>query len=93
MFTASMSAAEMSEAYSRLTATATGKGKGSTREEVKICYVTVCLSFLQCFGSIYEVACQPERIGKSSKFKSVLATMVAAKKLGASLLSLVGLWF
>ena len=43
MFTASMSAAEMSEAYSRLTATATGKGKGSTREEVKICYVTVCL--------------------------------------------------
>ena len=53
MFTASMSAAEMSEAYSRLTATATGKGKGSTREEVKICYVTVCLSPLQCSGSIY----------------------------------------
>jgi len=63
MFTASMTAAQMSEAYSRLTATATGKGKDSTRKEVKICYVT------------------PERIGKSSKFKSVLGTMVAAKKL------------
>jgi hypothetical protein len=40
MFTASMSAAEMTEAYNRLTATATGKD--SRRKEVKICYVTVC---------------------------------------------------
>jgi hypothetical protein len=30
---------------------------------------------------------QPERIGKSKKFNSILATMVAAKKLGATLLS------
>jgi hypothetical protein len=40
MFTASMSSAEQSEAYNRLTASATGKD--STRKEVKICYVTVC---------------------------------------------------
>ena len=42
MFTASMSAKEMTEAYNRLTATASGKGKDSARKEVKICYVTVC---------------------------------------------------
>ncbi len=37
MFTASMSPAELAEAYNRLTPTATGT------KEVKICYVTVCL--------------------------------------------------
>ena len=41
MFTASMSTAQMSEAYNRLTVTATGN-----RKEVKICYVTVCFLLL-----------------------------------------------
>jgi hypothetical protein len=41
-----------------------------------------------------EVVWQPERIGKNTKFKSVLATMVAGslKKLGAALLSLAMIW-
>jgi len=39
----------------------------------------------------YEVVRQPERIGKSKKFNSVLATMVSAKKLGAVLLPFT--WF
>jgi hypothetical protein len=80
-----MSSAEQSEAYNRLTASATGKD--STRKEVKICYVTVCFPPLYLFTSV-DVVWQPERIGKSSRFKSVLATMVAAKKLGEELLSL-----
>jgi hypothetical protein len=51
MFTASMSKAEMDEAYGRLTATATGNDPNL--KEVKLCYVTVrpylatfCLRFV-----------------------------------------------
>jgi hypothetical protein len=36
---------------------------------------------------LYFIVRQPERIGKSKKFDSILATMVAAKKLGGTLLS------
>lgn len=80
MFTASMSNAERTEAYNRLTATAS-----SNRKEVKICYVTVC--FLPCDDLFIFIVRQPEKIGKSKKFDSILATMVAAKKLGATPLS------
>jgi hypothetical protein len=42
MITASMTPAEKTEAYGRLTATATGNDP--TRKEIKLCYVTVRLS-------------------------------------------------
>jgi hypothetical protein len=74
-----MSNAERAEAYNRLTATS------SNRKEVKICYVTVC--FPPCNDLCVFIVRQPERIGKSKKFDSILATMVAAKKLGGTLLS------
>ena len=71
MFTASMTAAEMSEAYSRLTATATGKGKDSTRKEVKICYVTVChppIMFWFCLLKLRVSQKGLEKVQSSSPF-------------------------
>jgi len=52
MFTASMSRAEMNEAYDRLKATATSKDPNL--KEVKLCYVTVCPYLATiCFDSFY----------------------------------------
>jgi len=42
------------------------------------CPIMICFIF---------IVRQPERIGKSKKFDSILAKMVAAKTLGATLLS------